>query len=209
MMDDTFDKGSFFEGRRSSKITDADELIPRNFGSVSEQGWGFFATLFAYTLVTALLAGPAFVSPAWADGASADTANAIDRREVPFCAPNEKNRHGLEMGASATAMEYSAENYGAVGIYIAEGNDMNGYSPQQLGQFLINYFADADIEAECFISPRKAANGTALDFKVNNLSWGYDRMLNLQEGTDRTVLDDVIASARMGLIRDQIAATKD
>ena len=95
-------------------------------------------------------------------------------------------------------MKYSKDNIGAVGILIAAGNDLNGYTAEQLGTHLVNVFLKDGIKAECFISDHTAANGTALDFKVNGLSWGDSKALNLEQATSAETLKGVATEARLG-----------
>jgi len=140
-----------------------------------------------------------FGQAAWAnDGTNTSSVQEISLRETPQCAPSQKNKHGLDMGASGTAWAYSNENPGTVGIYIAPGNDLNGYTPEQLGTYLVNIFQKEGVEAECFISERPVPKGSAVDFNVNGLSWGNDRMLNLQQATDMKTLTAVVAEAKAG-----------
>lgn len=196
MMDDTFDKGSFFEGRRSSKITDADELIPRKFGNILGQGGRVF--------VAAVLTGFAFISPAWADGVAvqaeknADLFPPIPFRETEFCAPLYVNDVGRTIDASFSAHDFSVKNPGKVGISIFPGQDLGANSPENLGTALVNSLRKRGVQAECFVHYDYGPKGTGIDFKIRGLSWGKDKPLQISKALNTETMNAVAAETKTG-----------
>ena len=85
-----------------------------------------------------------------------------------------------------------------MGIYVAPGNDLNGYTPEQLGTYLVNNFRREGLHSECFLGSSADDRGTALNFGVNGLVWDNEKMLNLQQATNAKNLKAVTAEAKTG-----------
>ena len=121
----------------------------------------------------------------------------LPERTEAFCAPLQENRHGLMLDASGSAFQHSKKNPGTVGISVAKGRDLT-MPAENLGTILVNTFRGAGVDAECFVSPHGAMNGTAISLNVNGVSWKEDGFMNLDEVTDRDELRRVVAEAKTG-----------
>lgn len=115
------------------------------------------------------------------------------------CAPLLANQHGFEMGAGANAQKFSDENKGSVGIAVYPGNDMNGYSPDQIGLYLSELLGERSVNARCFVSDSMATDKpTGVKYKVNGYSWNEDVSLNLQQATSAETIESLADSAKTG-----------
>lgn len=179
-------------------------------------GLSRLTTPFREVVGSALLAGAMIASPAMAkdDNAGPPVATApvsvavqpvafspLQKREAPYCSALKFNDHGLSLNDTTSAFRYSEENIGAVGISIAPGNDLNGYTPEQLGTHFVNLFADLGVEAECFIRKTDAPNGTAIGFNVNGLVIKQSpdhRFFNLEQALNPENIKELEAEAKMG-----------
>lgn len=115
---------------------------------------------------------------------------------VETCSPLFQTSTGREVNAGLSAHVYSQENIGAVGISIFPGQDLGSYSPHEIGVMLVKVMAQNGVEAQCFVHNEYGPNGTAVNFKIDGLSWKPDGSLNVSQSLDRETLIGVIAEAK-------------
>lgn len=150
------------------------------------------------------MAAAMVVSPMAANAQDSRSASVqpVSMTQAPTCAPLRTNSVGRTMNASSSAWDYSNQNPGKVGISIFPGQDLGSNSPEEVGNWLVDAFATAGVEAECFIHDEYGSKGTGIDFKVNSSSWkdveGRDVPFNLNEVREVSRLRSVVAEAKTG-----------
>ena len=164
---------------------------------ITQKGSNRFSLGLTAPLKAAFLGATIMLSPIAASANDASVQNASLEKPTQ-CSTLLLNQHGFEMGAGANALKFSDDNKGSVGIAVYPGKDMNGYTPDQIGLYLGSLFEGQSVDAKCFIAPANLNRHTGILYNVNGLSWTESGSLNLQQATDGTTVDGIVAEAKTG-----------
>lgn len=118
--------------------------------------------------------------------------------EEPQCDALYLTSAGEQVDATYSAIRYSEDNIGAVGIAVYPGRDVAKLSPHLVGLLLVRRFKRHDLAAKCFVDKPQNKPHTLVSYKVNGLSWREGAsVMEISEAQRESIIKDVVAEANL------------